>query len=218
MKVRASIGISLDGFGTGEGLSAEAPFGHAGMLLVDWLKDTAAFREAVMGDGSGGTAGVDDAFARRLLGEAGAEIMGARKFGPPGWHDDPGWCGWWGDAPPFRTPVFVLTHHERAPLAFANGTTFHFISADPHEALATAAAAANGRDVRIGGGPTVTRAFLAAGLVDELHVAVAPVILGRGVRLWDGLEGFETGYIREAVSSPSGATHITFRRRVDAAS
>jgi dihydrofolate reductase len=138
--------------------------------------------------------------------------MGAHKFGPPGWYDDPDWRGWWGDEPPFHTPVFVLTHHAREPLELAGGTTFHFLATSPEKALEVAREAAGGRDVRIGGGPTVVRDFLAAGLVDHLHVAVVPIVLGRGVRLWDGLEGIEEGYDVESVSSPSGVTHVTFTR------
>jgi dihydrofolate reductase len=143
----------------------------------------------------------------------GAEIMGSRKFGYPGWHEDPTWKGWWGDNPPFHTPVFVLTHHQREPIEMEGGTTFHFVDAPPAEALATARAAAGGQDVRIGGGPTTIREFLAAGLIDHLHVVVVPILLGRGVRLWDGLEGLEKGFEAEVISSPSGVTHLTFSRR-----
>ena len=163
--------------------------------------------------GAEGTAGVDDAFAQRHSHGIGAEIMGAGKFGPPGWQDDPGWTGWWGPEPPFRTPTFVLTHRPRPPVAMAGGTTFHFLDAPPEEALRAARDAADGLDVRIGGGPTVVRDFLAAGLVDLLHVVQVPVLLGRGVRLWDGLEGLESGFDVETVSSPSGVTHLTFTRR-----
>jgi dihydrofolate reductase len=140
------------------------------------------------------------------------EIMGANKFGPPGWQDDPDWRGWWGEDPPFHTPVIVLTHRPRAPLEMAGGTTFHFLDAPPKQALDAAREAAAGGDVRIGGGPTVVRDFLAAGLVDHLHVVVVPILLGRGVRLWDGLEGLERGYDIESVSTPSGVTHVTFTR------
>ena len=144
----------------------------------------------------------------------GAEIMGANKFGPPGWHEDPEWKGWWGSDPPFHTPVFVLTHHPRASIEMEGGTTFHFIDASPAEALDTAREAAAGRDVRLGGGATMIRDFLAAGLVDHMHIVVVPILLGRGVRLWDGLEGLEQDYEVEATSSPSGVTHVTFTRAV----
>jgi dihydrofolate reductase len=204
--------ISLDGFGTGEGQSLEEPFGHAGERLHEWLFITRWWNER--SGQPGGTAGIDDAFARLHDVGIGAEIMGAGKFGPPGWHEDPEWKGWWGSNPPFHTPVFVLTHHARSSIEMEGGTTFHFINRSPAEALATAREAAGGRDVRIGGGATVIREFLAARLIDHLHVTVVPIVLGRGERLWDGLEGLENDYQIEAISSPSGVTHVTFTRRV----
>jgi dihydrofolate reductase len=161
-----------------------------------------------------GTAGVDDAFAERHSQGIGAEIMGANKFGPPGWQDDPDWQGWWGPNPPFHTPTFVLTHRPRASIAMDGGTTFHFLDAAPAEALETAAEAADGLDVRIGGGATVVRDFVAAGLVDHMHLVQVPIVLGRGVRVWDGLQALEDAYDIEAVSSPSGVTHLTFTRKV----
>jgi dihydrofolate reductase len=202
--------LSLDGFATGEGLSFDAPFGHAGERLHEWMFATRWGHEML--GRPGGNGGVDDAFAQLFAAGIGAEIMGAGKFGPPGWHEDPEWRGWWGPNPPFHTPTFVLTHHPRPSVEMEGDTTFHFLDASPAEALATARAAAGGRDVRIGGGPTVVRDFLAAGLVDHMHVVVVPILLGRGVRLWDGLEGLEEGYDVEAVSSPSGVTHVTFTR------
>jgi dihydrofolate reductase len=203
--------ISLDGFGTGEGQSLETPFGHAGNRLHEWMFATRWWNEQ-QGQ-PGGSRGIDDAFVR-LHGEGiGAEIMGSGKFGPPGWHDDPDWKGWWGPNPPFHTPVFVLTHHPRPSIEMEGGTTFHFLNAPPADALATARAAANGQDIRIGGGPTTIREFLAADLIDHLHVVVVPILLGRGTRLWDTLEDLQTRYTTEATSSPSGVTHITFTRR-----
>jgi dihydrofolate reductase len=204
------ISISLDGFGTGEGQSLDAPFGHAGERLHEWLFTTGWWNE--MAGQPGGTGGIDDAFARRHDVGIGAEIMGARKFGPPRWHEDPEWKGWWGPNPPFHTPVFVLTHHPRPSIEMEGGTAYHFLDASPAEALGTAREAADGQDVRIGGGPTMIRDFLAAGLVDHMHVVVVPILLGRGVRLWDGLEGLERDYEVEAISSPSGVTHVTFTR------
>jgi dihydrofolate reductase len=201
-----NLSISLDGFATGEPQSAEAPFGHAGQRLHTWMFATRFWDE-------GGSVGVDDAFAVRHGEGFGAEIMGAHKFGPPGWHDDPDWRGWWGPNPPFHTPTFVLTHHVRPPLEMQGGTTFHFLDATPADALAVAREAAGDLDVRIGGGPTVVRDFVAAGLVDHLHLVQVPIVLGRGVRLWDGLEALEDTYDIEAVSSPSGVTHLTFTRR-----
>jgi dihydrofolate reductase len=197
--------ISLDGFGTGEGLSREAPFGHAGERLHEWMFTTGSWKP-------GGSRGIDDTFVRLHDVGVGAEIMGAGKYGYPGWEQDPDWKGWWGPNPPFHTPVFVLTHHTRPSIEMEGGTTFHFLDASPAEALATAREAADGQDVRIGGGPTVISEFLAAGLVDHMHVVVVPILLGRGVRLWDGLEGLEKDYKVEATSSPTGVTHVTFTR------
>ena len=209
-----NFSISLDGFGTGEGLSREAPFGHAGERLHEWMFATRFWRNlgVVKPEEDRGGAGIDNAFAERHEHGVGAEIMGAGKFGPPGWQDDPEWRGWWGENPPFHTPTFVLTHRPRPPLEMEGGTTFHFLDASPAEALAAARDAAAGRDVRIGGGPTIVRDFLAAGLIDHLHVVQVPILLGRGVRLWDGLEGLEQNYEVEFVASPSGVTHITFSR------
>ena len=202
--------ISLDGFGTGEGLSLDAPFGHAGDRLHEWMFVTRWGRE-MLGE-PGGTSGVDDAFLRLFAPGVGAEIMGAGKFGYPGWHEDVEWKGWWGPDPPFHAPVFVLTHHPRPSIEMEGGTTFHFLDVSPAEAIETAREAADGQDVRIGGGATVIRDFLAAGLVDHIHIVVVPILLGRGARLWEGLEGLEKDYQVEAASSLSGATHVTFTR------
>ena len=209
--VRANpISISLDGFATGQGQTREAPFGHAGERLHEWMFETRWGHE--MQGRPGGSGGVDDAFLRLFEPGIGAEIMGAGKYGHPGWEDDPEWKGPWGPNPPFHTPVFVLTHHTRPSIEMEGGTTYHFIDASPEEALETAREAADGQDVRIGGGPTVWRDFLAAGLVDHMHIAVVPILLGRGVSLWTGLEGLEDDYEIEATSSPSGVTHVTFSR------
>jgi dihydrofolate reductase len=206
-----NLSISLDGFATGEGQSADAPFGHAGMRLAEWMFAT-RFGSRIIPGSKEGAAGVDDAFAQQWTPGIGAEIMGANKFGPPGWQDDADWKGWWGPNPPFHTPTFVLTRRPRPAIEMEGGTTFHFLHASPAEALAEARAAAPGRDVRIGGGPTTARDFIAAGLVDHIHLVQVPIVLGRGVRLWDGLEGVEKDYTVEAVSSPSGVTHLTFTR------
>ena len=210
-----NFSISLDGFATGEGQAADTPFGHAGQRLHEWMFATRYWADLALVDPgvlTAGTAGVDDAFAERHGHGIGAEIMGAGKFGPPGWQDDPDWRGWWGDDPPFHTPTYVLTHRPRPPLEMDGGTTFHFLDAAPAEALDAAREAAAGQDVRIGGGPTMLRDFLAAGLIDHLHVVQVPILLGRGVRLWDGLEALEQQYDVEAVSAPSGVTHFTFTR------
>jgi dihydrofolate reductase len=206
-----NFSISFDGFGTGEGQSLDAPFGHAATRLHEWLFTTRSFR-AMQGQ-PGGDTGVDDAFATSWGPGIGAEIMGRGKFGPQRgpWADEE-WKGWWGDNPPFHTPVFVLTHHPRAAIEMTGGTTFHFIDAAPTEALDAAREAAGGLDVRIGGGPSTVREFLAADLIDHLHVVVVPIVLGRGERLWDGLEGIEQRFNIESVTSPSGVTHLTLTR------
>jgi dihydrofolate reductase len=207
-----NFSVSLDGYGTGEGQSLEAPFGHAGGRLHEWFFATRAFR--AMHGGPGGSAGVDEAFASNLGTGIGAEIMGRNKFGPQrgSWENEE-WKGWWGDDPPFHTPVFVLTHHPRPSVEMKGGTTFHFIDASPAEALAAAREAAGGLDVRIGGGVATVRQFLAADLIDHMHIVLVPIVLGRGERLWDGFESLEERFDIEAVSSPSGVTHLTFTRR-----
>ena len=202
--------ISLDGFGSGEPQSLDTPFGHAGERLHEWMFVTRWWHELT--GKPGGTGGIDDTVLRLHDSGIGAEIMGANKFGPPGWPDDSEWKGWWGSNPPFHSPVFVLTHHPRPSLELEGGTTFHFIEASPAEALETAREAAGGLDVRLGGGASMIRDFVAAGLVDHMHIVVVPILLGRGVRLWDGLEGFEQDYDVEATASPSGVTHVIFTR------
>jgi dihydrofolate reductase len=206
-----NFSISLDGFATGEGQSLEQPFGHAGHRLHEWFFATRTFHQ--MHGEPGGSTGVDDSFASNWGPHVGVEIMGRNKFGPQRgpWTDEE-WKGWWGDDPPFHTPVFVLTHHPRSPIEMEGGTTFHFVDADPVEALRLAHEAAGDLDVRIGGGPSTVRQFLAADLVDHMHVAVVPIVLGRGERLWEGLEGLERRIVVEAVSSPSGVAHLTWTR------
>lgn len=214
-RVRVDLNISLDGFATTTDQTPENPFGD------DWGRLTAAYaatrtvRERVFQDKSGeGTTGVDDRYAARYFEDVGAEIMGAGMFGLQANPDDPDWRGWWGDEPPFRVPVFVLTHSPRPSMEMAGGTTFHFLTVPPEEALRTAVAAAGGGDVRVGGGASTVRDFLRAGLVDDLHVGIAPILLGRGVRLWDDLRGLESGYSVISEAAPSGVTHVTFRREV----
>jgi dihydrofolate reductase len=211
-----NFSISLDGFGTGDGISFEAPFGHAGERLHEWMFATGFWRSRA--GQAGGTAGVDHSFAERNVVGIGAEIMGRGKFGAQTgpWTEvgtDDEWRGWWGPNPPFHSPVFVLTHHPRPPIEMEGGTVFHFVGGTPQEVLGLAREAAGELDVRLGGGATVIRDFLAAGLVDLMHVVQVPFLLGRGVRLWDGLGGVEERYAIEAVSSPSGVTHLTFTRR-----
>jgi dihydrofolate reductase len=207
-----NFSVSLDGFATGEGQSFDAPFGHAGTRLHEWFFGTRTFR-SMQGEGGGSTA-ADDAFASRWAEGIGAEIMGRGKFGPQhGPWPDREWNGWWGENPPFHTPVFVLTHHPRPSVQMAGGTTFHFVDAPPKEALQQAREAAGGLDVRIGGGPSTVREFLAEDLVDFLHVVLVPIVLGRGERLWDGLEDLEARFDVESVTTPSGVTHLTFTRK-----
>ncbi len=176
------FGVSLDGFGAGEGQSLERPFGHANPAdLLSWAGATASW---VNRSDPGGTRGLDDYFTRDMPHNIGAEIMGRNKFGPQrGPWENHDWKGWWGEIPPFHTPVFVLTHHERPSFALAD-TTFHFIDATPANALRQAKDAAGGMDVRLGGGVATVREFLEADLVDTMHIAVAPILLGRGERLW----------------------------------
>ncbi|GAA4836716.1 dihydrofolate reductase family protein [Kitasatospora terrestris] len=206
-----NFSVSLDGFGTGEGQTFDEPFGHAGHRLHGWFFNTRAFRS--MQGAEGGAFGVDDAMAGTWGEGIGAEIMGRGKFGPQhGPWEDHDWNGWWGEEPPFHTPVFVMTHHPRPSVEMKGGTTFHFVDGSPQEVLAQAKEAAGGLDVRIGGGPSTLRAFLAEDLVDHLHVVVVPILLGRGERLWDGLEGMESRFRVETVATPSGVTHLTFTR------
>jgi len=206
-----NFSVSLDGFGTGEGQSLEAPFGHAGYRLHEWFFATRSFRS--MHGESGGSTGADDAIASTSAEGIGAEIMGRNMFGPirGPWADEE-WKGWWGDNPPFHTPVFVLTHHPRPSIEMKGGTTFHFIDASPAEALAVAREAAGDLDILIGGGPSTVRQFLAADLIDHLHVVQVPIVLGRGERLWDGFEGLEQRFAIESVTTPSGVTHLMFTR------
>lgn len=211
-----NLAVSIDGFATGEGRTFETPFGHAGQRLMGWFFPTRSF-VAMSGHESeavgSGTSGVDDAFAAATDRGIGAEIMGRGKFGPQlGPWEDESWEGWWGEEPPFHSPVVVLTHHGRPDLVVGE-TSFHFRDLPPHEALELAAELANGLDVRLGGGPTVVRSFLDADLVDHLHIVVVPIVLGRGVRLWDGLEGLENRFDVEVTASPSGVVHYVFTRR-----
>ncbi len=204
--------VSRDGFSAGEGQSLDRPFGHADpAAFMSWAGATASWPNRT---DPGGTRGLDDYFTRDFTHNIGAEIMGRNKFGPQrGPWEDHEWKGWWGDVPPFHTPVFVLTHHPR-PSFTLDDTTFHFIDASPTEAFARAAEAADGRDVRLGGGVSTVREFLDADLVDAIHVAMAPVDLGRGERLWDRPEDLLDRFHMEKVPSPSsGVVHHIFWRR-----
>ena len=213
MAVRVDLMISLDGFATTTDQTPDVPFGEDWPRLVGAYAATRTFRERVFKDKTGaGTTDLDDEYAKAYFANVGAEIMGAGMFGLHNFPDDPNWRGWWGDEPPFGVPVFVLSHKQQPSLKMAGGTTFHFIDTHPADALQQAVSVANGKDVRIGGGPTVVRDYLKAGLVDRLHVAITPILLGRGIRLWDDLRGLETGFTIKSETAPSGAIHLTFRR------
>ena len=207
-----NFSISLDGFGTGEGQSLEAPFGHAGHRLHEWFFPTRAFRS--MQGQPGGSTGLDDAFAAQWAPGIGAEIMGRNKFGHQrGPWEDHEWTGWWGDDPPFHTPVVVLTHHVRPAIEMEGGTTFHFLDAEPAEALDFARNLAGGLDVRIGGGVSTVRQYLQAGLVDEMHLALSPVILGRGEPLFAGLDLAALGFECTEHAPTPHATHVVLSRK-----
>ncbi len=213
MSVRVDLNISLDGYMTTTDQTLEDPMGEDWSRLVGAYVRTRTFRARVLQETTGeGTTGVDEKYAAAYFEEVGAEIMGAGMFGLHAFPDDPEWRGWWGQEPPFRVPVFVLTHTPRPPLEMAGGTVFHFVAARPREVLARALDAAGVKDVRVGGGARVARDFLAAGLVDRLHVAIAPIVLGRGLRLWDGLRGLEAGYEVTTETAPSGTVHLTLSR------
>ncbi|MHA6691380.1 dihydrofolate reductase family protein [Devosia sp. A449] len=213
MAVRVDLIISLDGFATTTDQTPEKPFGEDWPRLVGAYAATRTFQQRVLKDTSGkGTTGLDDKYAQDYFANIGAEIMGAGKFGLHNFPDDPNWKGWWGDEPPFRCPVFVLTHTPRPAIEMAGGTIFHFINATQTDALQQATSVANGKDVRIGGGPSMVRDYLKAGLVDHLHVAITPILLGQGIRLWDDLRGLEAGYTVNSETAESGIIHLTFQR------
>ncbi|CAN5213566.1 dihydrofolate reductase family protein [soil metagenome] len=213
MTVRIDLNISLDGVAAPADRSPENPMGADWGRLVERYMGTRTFRERVLHDTSGqGTTGVDDRYAVGYFDAVGAEIMGAGMFGLHAFPDDPDWRGWWGEEPPFRVPVVVLTHRERPTIEFANGTRFEFVAASPEDALARAHEHAGDGDIRVGGGVGVARAFLRAGLVDRLHVAISPIILGRGERLWDELGLLESDYTVTSEVAESGVVHVTFAR------
>ena len=213
MAVRVDLNISLDGVAAPVDQTPENPMGEGWGRLVAAYTGTKVFRERVMLDGTGeGTTGIDDRYGREYFEGIGAEIMGAGMFGFHAFPDDPDWQGWWGDEPPFGYTVLVLTQREHAPVEFDNGTRFEFLVASPQEALVRAQELAGGADVRVGGGVTVVRDFLAAGLVDRLHVAVVPIVFGRGERLWEGLKDFDLDYTATTEVAESGVIHITYAR------
>lgn len=206
------FGVSLDGYGAGPQQDLQNPLGVGGMSLHEWVFPTRTF-QTIHGGGAGGTTGIDEDFAARGMAGLGAWILGRNMFGPirGQWPDDQ-WKGWWGDNPPYHTPVFVLTHHPRASIVMAGGTTFHFVTDGIHAALSRAREAAQGKDVRVGGGVATIRQYLQAGLIDEMHLALSPVFLGQGENLFAGLDLPKLGYQRtEHVPSPH-ATHVVFTK------
>jgi dihydrofolate reductase len=212
-KLRAhGISVSLDGYAAGPDQSLDNPLGVGGEALHEWAVATRTFRETHGSSGDTaeeGSTGVDDEFMRRAEEGIGATIMGHNMFRPiRGPQEDEGWTGWWGDDPPFHHPVFVLTHHPRPSITMQGGTTFHFVDDGIDAALHRAFAAAGGADVRLGGGAATIQQYLHAGLLDELHFVIAPVLLGSGERLFDHLDGGPHGYeCVEFISSPA-VTHV----------
>jgi dihydrofolate reductase len=212
-KVRAcAFSVSLDGFGAGPNQDLHHPLGVGGAELTTWLFKTRMFHEMI-GD-EGGTTDIDDQFARKSMENLGAWIMGRNMFGPiRGQWPDHSWKGWWGDNPPYHVPVFVLTHHPRPSVEMEGDTVFHFVTDGIEAALERAIAVAGGRDIRIGGGVSVIRQYLRAGLLDELHLAVSPVLLGAGENLFSGLDLRRLGFVCvDSVPGPN-ATHVTVLRR-----
>lgn len=212
-KVRVNMfSISIDGYGAGPGQDRENPLGRNGDELHEWIYPTPAFQER-LGKKPARTS-VDDAITRRGMQDIGAWILGRNMFGPVRgpWPDEE-WKGWWGENPPYHVPVFVLTHHPRRSVEMKGGTTFHFVTDGIHSALEQARTAANGKDVRIGGGTSVVRQYLEARLIDELHIAVQPVFLGAGEHLFHGLDLRALGFECTDHASTSAATHYFLARR-----
>ncbi len=204
--------ISIDGYGAGPNQNLDNPLGVGGMALHEWAFATRTFQQ-MFGSGAG-TTGIDDDFAARGFDNIGAWILGRNMFGPirGPWPDD-AWKGWWGDNPPYHTAVFVLTHHPREPIGMSGGTTFHFVTDGIHAALRRAAEAAGDRDIRLGGGVATIRQYLRAGLIDEMHLAIAPTLLGSGEHLLAGVDATKLSYhCTEHVPTPN-ATHLVLTRR-----
>lgn len=204
--------LSLDGYGAGPAQSLDHPLGINGMKLHEWFFDTETFGQ-MFGDGSGET-GIDDRFATQAMANLGAWILGRNMFGPVrGAWPDGSWKGWWGDNPPYHVPVYVLTHHARPSIEMEGGTIFHFVTDGIESALRQAKAAAGDKDVRIGGGVATVHQYLKAGLIDEMHLAISPVLLGQGENFYEGIDlpalGFE---VSERISTPR-ATHLTLMKR-----
>ena len=207
-----SFSVSMDGYGAGPGQSLTAPLGAGGRALHEWVFATRTGRR--MFGQEGGEAGVDDEFAALGFENLGAWILGRNMFGPVrGPWPDESWRGWWGETPPYHTPVFVLTNHARRPLEMAGGTTFHFVTEGIESALRQAKAAANGRDVRLGGGVSTIRQYLEARLIDELHLAISPVLLGSGESLFAGMDLPRLGYRCLRHAPGARAMHVVLGRQ-----
>lgn len=207
-----SFTISLDGYGAGPHQDIDNPMGIGGNELHQWALPTRTFQRSVFGK-DGGTTGIDEAFAARGFANVGAWILGRNMFGPiRGPWPDLEWQGWWGDSPPYHVPVFVLTHHARPSLQMEGGTTFHFVTGGIHEALNRAREAAGGMDVRIGGGVNAIQQYLRAGLIDEMHLAISPVLLGSGERLLEGVDLRAAGFTCVQHVASELATHVVLRR------
>jgi dihydrofolate reductase len=211
-KIRVnSFAVSLDGYSAGSNQSLENPLGVRGPELFEWFFSTRTWKQ--MHGQEGGSTGVDDEWARRGMENAGAWILGRNMFGPVRgpWPDD-SWKGWWGEEPPYHVPVFVLTHHARPPLEMQGGTTFHFVTEGSEAALERAKAAAGDKDVRIGGGVATIRQYLRAGLLDELHLVLRPVIMGSGENLFAGLDLTALGYRCTEHVSTELAMHVVLKK------
>ena len=211
-KVRvAGFGLSIDGFSAGPRQSIDDPLGAGGPSLMEWAFPTRTFQQ--MHGGGGGETGIDDDFARRGFANVGAWILGRNMFGPVrGPWPDESWKGWWGDEPPYHVPVFVLTHHARDPIEMRGGTTFHFVTDGIHAALDAAKKAAGDLDVRIGGGPDTVRQYLRAGLIDELHLALSPTLLGQGEALLAGIDMTALGFKCTEHVASARATHVVLTK------
>lgn len=203
--------VSLDGYGAGPEQTRTEPLGKGGEELHEWLFPTKMFR-TLYGDGTG-EEGVDNDFAERSFENLGAWIMGRNMFGPirGPWPDNQ-WKGWWGENPPYHVPVFVLTHHAREPLVMKGGTVFHFVTGGIESALDKAQQAANGKDIRIGGGASTIRQFLKAGYVDEMHIAISPIFLGSGESLFEGIDLLKLGFRQTETVVGKRATHVVLKR------
>jgi dihydrofolate reductase len=210
-KLHFNITITLDGYIAGPNQSLENPLGEGMEHLHDWALETKAWRE--MHGLAGGETGTNDDIVRETISQSGATIMGRNMFGggPGPWSVDEPWTGWWGDTPPFHHPVFVLTHHKREPLVMNGGTTFYFVTDGVESALQQAKDAAGGRDVGLGGGANVAQQYLAAGLIDEMELHVVPILLGRGARLLDNLNGARVKIEPIRTIEAPGVTHLKYR-------